>query len=59
MLIEIVRHSRINSTESPALGPGTVSVDVTSQTGARSRVRLYQCVSALRVVEGASLPLLS
>ena len=44
----------INSTKSPASGAGNFSEplpDVTSRESARSRVRVDQCVSAVRAVE--------
>jgi hypothetical protein len=47
-------YCRTNSTKSPALGAGYVSepkADVTSQDSARSRVRVDQCVCAVRAVE--------
>jgi len=44
---------RINSTKSPTLGTGNISEPsfVTSWESAQSRVRVDQCVSAVRTVE--------
>jgi hypothetical protein len=52
--MEVNYYSRINSTKSPASGTGTVSEPrLMYRVGgsARSRVRVDQCVSAVRAVE--------